>query len=87
MVGFLVGGLGFLLSMRGELRMLSRDVLAQGRKLEQLETVITAQALQTQRIDYMERRVDDMQHGRGFVKADINGVYTRSGKIENLPEG
>jgi hypothetical protein len=84
---FVVGGLGFLWSMRGDMKLLSRDLQAQGKKLEKLETVITAQALQHQRIDYIERRVDDMQHGRGFIKSDVNGVYDRGGKIENLPGG
>jgi len=63
--------------------MLTRDMQQQSKKLDKLETVITAQAVQTQRMDELSRRIDDLQHGRGFVEVD--GLYGRSGKIQNIP--
>ena len=78
---FLIGGLGFAWSMRGDLKMLARDMQLQSKKIEKLETVITAQAVQTQRIDDLDRRIEELRHGRGFIERDIDGLYTRHGKI------
>jgi hypothetical protein len=63
----LIGGLGFVWSMRGDLKMLARDVRAQGKEIEKLSIVITAQAVQTQRIDDLDRRLEELRHWRGFV--------------------
>lgn len=69
LIGFLVVGLGIIWAMRGELKMLSRDVQAQGAKIDKLEEIITLQAVQNERINMLDRRLDDMAHGRGFVIA------------------
>ena len=82
LIAFLIGGLSFVWSMRGELRMLSRDVIAQGRKIERVESVITEQAVQTQRLDDLDRRIEELRHGRGFIEVD--GLYERRGKIQPL---
>ena len=47
--------------------MLSRDVQAQGAKIDKLEEIITLQAVQNERINMLDRRLDDMAHGRGFI--------------------
>src|SRR5712671_7900228 len=83
LIFFLLGGLGFAWSMRGDLTMLARDIQLQSKKIEKLETIITAQAVQTQRMDELSRRIDELQHGRGFI--EIDGLYSRSGKIQNIP--
>lgn len=67
LIGFLVVGLGIIWAMRGELKMLSRDVQAQGAKIDKLEEIITLQAVQNERINMLDRRLDDMAHGRGFI--------------------
>jgi hypothetical protein len=67
LIGFLVVGLGVIWAMRGELKMLSRDVQAQGEKIDRLEEIITQQAVQNERINMLDRRLDDMAHGRGFI--------------------
>ena len=82
---FLLGGLWFIRGLRGDLEMLARDIVAQGKKLEKLETVITAQAVQTERLDNMDNRIEELRHGRGFVEVDVNGLYMRHGKIQNIP--
>jgi cupin superfamily acireductone dioxygenase involved in methionine salvage len=81
---FLVGGLSFAWSMRADLKMLARDVNAQGLKIDKLEAVITAQAVQGQRMDDLDRRIEEMRHGRGFIQRDINGLYGQGGKAQNL---
>lgn len=80
---FLIGGLGFMWGMRGDLKMLSRDVQAQGKKLEKLEAVIVEQARNSQRVDDLDRRLEELRHGRGFIARDIDGLYARHGKIQN----
>lgn len=85
LVGFIVGGLGFVYSMRGDLKMLARDVQAQGKKIEKLESVITAQAVQTQRLDDLDRRIEDLRHGRGYVQRDIDGLYGHYGRAKEQP--
>jgi len=82
---FFIGGLGFAWSMRGDLRMLARDMELQSKKIEKLETVITAQAVQTQRLDDLSRRIEELRHWRGFIDPDVDGLYDRHGKIQNIP--
>jgi hypothetical protein len=85
LVAFLVGGLGFAWSMRGDLKMLARDVREHGKKLDKLETVIVEQARSSQRVDDLDRRIEELRHGRGFIQRDTNGLYGAGGKIQNLP--
>lgn len=82
---FLIGGMGFAWGMRGDLKMLARDVKAHGHKIDKLESVITAQAVQDQRLTDLDRRIEELRHGRGFIQRDINGLYGQGGKAQNLP--
>lgn len=84
-VAFLIGGLGFAWSMRGDLKMLARDVEAHGQKIDKLETIITAQAVQDQRLTDLDRRIEELRHGRGFIQRDMNGLYGIGGKVQNIP--
>jgi hypothetical protein len=74
-----VGGLGFLWSMRGDLKLLAREVQAHGVKIDKLEVVITQLAVQDQRMTDLDRRIEELRHWRGFIKP--NGEYDRHGKI------
>lgn len=82
---FLIGGLGFAWSMRGDIKMLVRDVKAHGHKIDRLEIVITAQAVQDQRLGDLDRRIEELRHGRGFIQRDTNGLYGVGGKVQNIP--
>jgi hypothetical protein len=79
MAAFLVGGAFFIWSMRSEVRMLARDVRTHSMKLDKLEVVITTLAVQTQRMNDIDRRVEELRHWRGFINPD--GEYDRFGKI------
>src|SRR5216684_3757306 len=85
LIFFLLGGLGFAWSMRGDLKMLARDMQLQSKKIEKLETIITAQAVQTQRMDELSQRLEELRHGRGFITNEIDGLYSRREKIQNIP--
>lgn len=60
--------------------MLARDVRAHGLKIERLEVIITEQAVQNTRLNDLDRRIEEMRHGRGFIQRDINGLYGEYGK-------
>lgn len=77
-----IGGLGFLWAMRGELRMLARDVRLQGEKIDKLEKVVTLQAVQDQRINDLDRRIEELRHGRGFIQRDVDGLWGVAGKVK-----
>ncbi len=83
LLAFLIGGLSFAWSMRGDLRMLAKEVQRQGTKIEKLEAVITTQAVQDQRLIDLERRIEDLRHGRGFVQRDIDGLWGIAGKVRD----
>ena len=85
LIAFLIGGLGFVWSMRGDLKMLARDIEVQGQKIDKLEAVITAQAVQGQRLDDLDRRIEEMRHGHGFVGRSISGLYGEYGKVQDVP--
>ena len=59
--------------------MLARDVEAHGAKIESLQIIITAQAVQTQRMDDLDRRLEELRHWRGFIAPD--GEYDRRGPV------
>ena len=82
-LGFTVVGLGFVWSMRGEIKLLARDVQAHGTKIEKLEAVITQLAVQDQRMTDLDRRIEELRHWRGFING--SGEYDRHGKVQNIP--
>ena len=77
---FIVGGMGFAWSMRGDLKMLANDVRMHGTKIDKLEAIITAQAVQDQRISDLDRRIEELRHGRGFIQREVDGPYGSGGK-------
>jgi hypothetical protein len=85
LIVFLLGGLGFVWSMRGDLKMLARDITTHGQKIEKLEVIITEQAVQNQRIEDLDRRIEELRHGRGFIQRDTNGLYGTYGKVQEIP--
>jgi hypothetical protein len=78
-VVFLVGGIWFIVSMRAELRILTSVVSAHGVKIDKLEGVITSLAVQDQRLNDLDRRIEELRHWRGFISP--NGEYDRHGKV------
>ena len=46
--------------------MLATVVKAQGEEIKDLKIVVAAQALQTQRMDFLDRQVEDLRNGVGF---------------------
>lgn len=76
------GGGGFFALVRKELR-------DHGRKIEKLEMIVTIQARHDERLlaaehrqERTERRLDELAHGKGWVQSDIDGEYSRRGKVQ-----
>jgi hypothetical protein len=75
-VGFLAGGWAFVLAMRSridvltvEIQMLKDKSVQQGDQLIEFAKALVLLARQEERLTAMDRRVEDMRHGRGFVIA------------------
>lgn len=66
MAGFLVGGMGAFFIVRGDLRMLTRTVKLQGEELKEMKEVVQIQATQNQRMDFLDRQIEDLRNGVGF---------------------
>lgn len=69
----LCGGLAFLYAMRADIRVLNRDMMALSGRLELVEkrlgdvTQILAEvARQEVRLNYHEKKLDDLSRGEGF---------------------
>lgn len=75
-VVFVIGGFGFVWTMKAEIKMLARDIVLQGQridnqstKIEQLTVLLRDQAVMNERMNNFDRQMDDIRHGRGFVIA------------------
>lgn len=66
LAGFLLGGLGFIWALKWELRMLSQTVVSQGEEIKSIKEVVAAMALAHQRMDFLDRQVEDLRNGVGF---------------------
>lgn len=66
-VGFIFGGGGFIYAMKGEVKELRQDVRDVKSRLDKFGDILVAIGRQDERMTALDRRVDDLQHGRGFV--------------------
>lgn len=75
MFAILAGGLAMFFTMRADIRIIRHDVkhIETGQKIlneafAQLGTILTQVAVQDTRLGMIERAVDDLRHGQGFVR-------------------
>ena len=66
LLGFLLGGLGFIWALKWELKMLAGQVKSHGEEIKSMKEVITTMALATQRMDFLDKQIEDLRHGIGF---------------------
>ena len=76
MGGFLVGGMGAFFIVRGDLRMLTRTVELQGEELKEMKEVVRTQVTQNQRMDFLDKQIEDLRNGVGFK---IHREFTSAG--------
>lgn len=74
-LGIVGGGFTFLFAMKGEIKLLTREIALQSKTLEvhserigKVEAVLVKQAQQDTRIQMVEKHVDELRHGEGFVR-------------------
>lgn len=81
---YLLGGYGLVVRNDTMVKALMKDIQGMQDELKQLSNVITAQAVQTTRIDAMmiqvaslERRLEDLRRGAGWVqhRKSVDGEY------------
>ena len=73
-VAMVAGGLAVFLTMRGDIRVLWHDVrrLEQGQEalseaFRQLGQILTQVAVQDSRLQMLEKNIDELRHGAGYV--------------------
>lgn len=84
--------------LKGDVRIIKHDMktldFRQGivqSSLEQLTNILTKVAVQEERFNSFEHRMEvsekdirDLQHGKGFVAESLTGEYTKHGKVSKL---
>jgi len=84
----LAGALWFIYKLSGRLDLVTNEmkslkdiVAAQSQQLGEFAKALIEIARQDERLDALDRRVDDLRKGRGWVQPDVDGEYMKSGKV------
>lgn len=87
-VAMLAAALWFISKMSGRLDLVTaeikslKDIIAgQSAQLAEFAKAIIQIARQDERLDAIDRRVEDLRRGQGFIERDVDGEYMRSGKV------
>lgn len=74
LLGFFLGGFGFVWTMKGELRVHAAYLKSLGERIVDVESeikkiaeVLVVLGRQDERMNAMQRQIDDLRHGHGFV--------------------
>lgn len=85
---YLGAGLWFLARMQGRIDMLGKeiktlqdDVHLQSNQMAEFAKVLVDLARQEERLNAIDRRVEDLRNGRGWVQPNVDGEYMKSGKV------
>lgn len=85
---YLGAGLWFLSRMQGRVEMLAKEiktlqvaVSVQSTQMADFAKALVDLARQDERINAIDRRVEDLRKGRGWVQSDIDGEYMKPGKV------
>lgn len=82
---YLGAGLWFLSRMQGRVDMLANEIKSlqevvrlQSDQLASFAKVLVDLARQEERLNAIDRRVEDLRHGRGFIQHSIDGEYPKN---------
>lgn len=74
LLGFVGGGFYFINQMKVELALLTKDIVLQNTKIDnqaaeisKLGQILTDQAVQNERMNNLDNKIEDLRNGRGFV--------------------
>lgn len=80
------GGLIFLMRLEGkqdkENALLSLRMQTVETNTQEIKQTIKTFADQSVRINYMEKLIDDLRRGRGWINDSVSGEYSRRGQIK-----
>lgn len=84
--GFIVGGWVFIWAMRSrldvltvEIRVLKENSVEQNKQLIEFAKALVSLARQEERVSALERRIDDLRHGKGWITG-YSGIDREYGK-------
>lgn len=66
-LAFLIGGIGFVYTIRSDVRAQGERLDAVEHELQKLSDILIALGRQDERLNSMDRRIDDMRRGEGFI--------------------
>lgn len=76
-----LGAYGFLLSLRNEIKHIATDMIHIKDNMKRLEeafnqlgSILTKVAVQDTRLNMIEKKLDELSHGMGFVKIQGNNI-------------
>lgn len=67
LLGFVLGSIIVVVSMRHDLRSVKEDVAELKIEVKQFSEVLRAIAVTHERLDTLDRRYEELRHGEGFV--------------------
>lgn len=67
------GGLTVLIAIRFDVARLKGDVVDMKAEIKKVGDVLVAMAVQGEQIATLQKQVDELRHGRGFVMEDFAG--------------
>ena len=86
--GLLAAGLWFISKMSGRLDLVTsemkslKDIIeGQSEQLAAFAKALIDLARQEERINAIDRRVEDLRKGHGWIQNDVDGEYVKSGKV------
>lgn len=84
----LLSGLWFVAKMSARLDLVTAKVDAlktviagQNEQLAEFSRALIQIARQDERLDALDRRLEDLRKGRGWVQRDVDGEYMKAGKV------
>jgi hypothetical protein len=77
----LVGIVGIYYALKGKVDIILVRLTNLENSSKSIQTMLTSAAVLNQRIENLEEDVRDLRRGRGFIREEINGQYTKDNKI------
>jgi hypothetical protein len=84
----LAGALWFIYKLSGRLDLVTGEIKAlkdivegQNSQLAAFAKALIDLARQEERINAIDRRVEDLRRGRGYIERDLDGEYMKTGKV------
>ena len=87
-VAMVGSALWFIAKMSGQLHQVTSEIKAlkdivatQSEQIAAFAKALIDLARQEERINAIDRRVEDLRRGRGFIEHEVDGEYTKAGKV------